>query len=120
MDECKLVFDDLATAHYLKETLRNIYRLADSREIAEIAFHRWCSMAGESGIRELETMAATLARHIKGVLAYWDTGGMTSASMEGFNNKIGWLTRQAYGYRDQEYLILKIYDLPTLKIKRDL
>ena len=35
--------------------------------------------------------------------------------MEGFNNKIGWLTRQAYGYRDEEYLIFKIFDLPNLK-----
>jgi transposase len=32
--------------------------------------------------------------------------------MEGFNNKIGWLNRQAYGYRDEEYFKLKIFDLP--------
>jgi len=37
---------------------------------------------------------------------------LTNASQEGFNNKVGWLTRQAYGYRDEEYLYLKIYDLP--------
>ena len=120
LDGCKLVFDDLATAHYLKETLRNVYRLADSRNLAETAFLRWCALAAESGIAEMETMAKTINKHMDGVLAYWDTGGMTSASMEGFNNKIGWLTRQAYGYRDQEYLILKIYDLPTTKIRRDL
>ena len=34
---------------------------------------------------------------IDGLLAYWKYGGLTNASQEGFNNKIGWLTRQAYG-----------------------
>ncbi|NCD32920.1 MAG: hypothetical protein EOL87_05805 [Spartobacteria bacterium] len=45
---------------------------------------------------------------------------MTNASQEGFNNKIGWLTRQAYGYRDEKYLHLKIYDLPFLNIRKEL
>ena len=52
-------------------------------------------------------------------LSHFETG-ITSAAMEGFNNKIGWLTRQAYGYRDEEYLILKIFDLPNLKIVKEL
>jgi len=43
---------------------------------------------------------------------------MTSASQEGFNNKIGWLTRQAYGYKDEDYLHLKIYDLPNLQTRK--
>jgi hypothetical protein len=40
--------------------------------------------------------------------------------MEGFNNKIRWLMRQAYGYRDEEYFHLKIYDLPEIKTKKEL
>ena len=83
--------------------------------MASIAFKRWTELAEESKIPELVTMGKTIQRHIEGILAFWKTGGITSASMEGFNNKIGWLTRQAYGYRDEEYLILKIYDLPNLK-----
>ena len=43
---------------------------------------------------------------------------ITNPSQEGFNNKIGWLTRQAYGYKDEEYLHLKIYDLPNLKTRK--
>ena len=77
-------------------------------------------MAKASKIPELITMANTIKKHIDGVLAFWSTGGVTSASMEGFNNKIGWLTRLAYGYRDEEYLILKIYDLPNLKVAKEL
>ena len=118
LEQCKEVFADMATAHYLKESLRNIYSFADSKDLADIAFKRWYKLANATEIPEMKTMAKTVKKHIDGILAYWQTGGMTSASMEGFNNKIGWLTRQAYGYRDQEYLILKIYDLPEMKVNK--
>lgn len=120
LEECKTIFDELSKAHYLKESLRNIYSLANSKSLADIAFNRWFQLAMETGIPEMKTMANTIKKHIDGILAYWQTGGLSSASMEGFNNKIGWLTRQAYGYRDEEFLILKIYDLPNLKTKKDL
>ena len=32
--------------------------------------------------------------------------------MEGFNNKIRWLIKQAYGFRDRECFKLEIYQLP--------
>ena len=41
------------------------------------------------------------------------------ASTEGFNNKIRWLIRQAYGFReDIEYFRLKIYQLPEIHPQR--
>jgi len=120
LQRCNDLFSELGTAYGLKESLRNIYSLANDADFAEIAFKRWIDLARESRIPELKTMAKTLEKHLEGVLAFWTTKGVTSASMEGFNNKIGWLTRQAYGYRDEEYLILKIYDLPKLKMRREL
>ena len=120
LKRCNQIFLELSTAYALKESLRNIYSLATSQELADIAFKRWFDMAKASKIPELITMANTIKKHIDGVLAFWSTGAVTSASMEGFNNKIGWLTRLAYGYRDEEYLILKIYDLPNLKVAKEL
>ena len=79
----------------------------------------WCERAENSGIPEMISMAKTIRKHAAGIIAFWETS-ITSAAMEGFNNKIGWLTRQAYGYRDEEYLILKIFDLPNLKIAKEL
>jgi transposase len=35
--------------------------------------------------------------------------------MEGINNKIGALQRMAYGYRDKEYFIAKLYPLHLAK-----
>ncbi len=112
-------FHDLGTASAMKEYLRNIYQLADGMTVAELAFKKWCAMADESGIDSLKRMAKTLRSHWSGVLAYWRHNNITNASQEGFNNKIGWLTRQAYGYRDEQYLYLKIFDLPNLStVKR--
>ena len=59
-------------------------------------------------------------KRMDGILGYWRHGSLINASQEGINNKVGGLTRQAYGYRDEEYLHLKIYDLPHLSTRRDL
>ena len=33
--------------------------------------------------------------------------------MEGFNGKVRWLIKQAFGFRDFKYFKLKIFDLPN-------
>ena len=113
-------FSDLGTVSAMKEYLRNIYQMADGLTVAELAFEKWCAMADESGIDCLTRMAKTIRSHWNGVLAYWRHNHITNASQEGFNNKIGWLTRQAYGYHDEQYLHLKIFDLPNLSTVRKL
>lgn len=85
-----------------------------------LVFKLWCDKAVASGISCLETMAETIISRIERTPGYWRHGSLTNASHKGFNNKIGWLTRQAYGYRDEEYLHLRIDDLPHLKTRRDL
>ena len=119
LEQCREQFADLGTAWLLKEALRRIYALAKEARTARLAFEHWCRLADASKLRSLATMAKTIRRHIDGIIAYWTTG-MTSAGMEGFNNKIRWLNSQAYGYRDEEYFILKIFDLPNIKTRRDL
>jgi transposase len=122
-DELKKIrfdFKDLGTASMMKEYLRNIYKLADSYDLARTAFLLWCEKAEVSGIHCLKQMAKTIRNRLEGLLAYWNHAKLTSASQEGFNNKIGWLTRQAYGYHDEKYLHLKIYDLPNLSTRKNL
>ena len=51
------------------------------------------------------------------------TGGYGKAcnsGAEGFNNKVRWLVKQAYGLRDREYSRLKIYALPDTETTRSL
>ncbi len=102
----------------MKEVLRNIYQMADGMTVAELAFTKWCSMADESGIDHLKRMVKTIRSHWNGVLAYWRHNNITNASQEGFNNKIRHLIAQAYGFHDDEYMKLKIYELPSMVLTR--
>ena len=120
LKDLKDLFEDLGVATFMKECLRKIYSLASDEFMAKIAFEFWCKLADESKISCLEKMAKSIRRHMDGILAYWGEGRLTSAGMEGFNNKVRWLIRQAYGYRDYEYFKLKIFDLPNIRISKEL
>jgi transposase len=109
----KETFGDLSTVHAMKEKLRSIYRTAPGQDDARMLFKDWIKAAEESAIPALKTMAKTIRGHLEGILGYWRFHQLTTAGMEGFNNKIRWLIRQAYGFHDQEYFHLKIYDLPA-------
>ncbi|HZL33918.1 MAG TPA: transposase, partial [Tepidisphaeraceae bacterium] len=63
-----------------------------------------------SGIRMLQKFAVTLAEHRRGILAYYDCP-ITTGPLEGTNNKIKTMQRQAYGFRDPDFFKLKIFAL---------
>ena len=48
-----------------------------------------------------------MAAHRTGILAYYDYP-ISTAPLEGTNNKIKTMKRQAYGFRDLEFFKLKI------------
>ena len=99
----------LATAYYLKEDLRQFWAQT-SRAAAERFLRRWCARARASGIRFLQKFANTLEGHRRGLLAWYDHR-ISTGPLEGTNNKIKTMQRQAYGFRDQDYFRLKIYAL---------
>ena len=76
----------------------------------------WCEKAIASGIEQLVSMAQSLTDHAEGLLAYAVTA-MTSGRMEGINRKIKTLFRQVYGFRDDDFLRLKLYALHEAKHK---
>jgi transposase len=105
--------EPLATAYYLKEELRQLWRQPDKATAARL-LGAWIRSARASGIRLLEQFAATLTRYRRGILAYYDCR-ISTGPLEGTNNKIKTMQRQAYGFRDQEFLKLKIYALHRTK-----
>ena len=107
-------FQELGDTYMFKEALRTIYRVAIDAYQAALAFHRWCKLAEETLVPELKTMAKTIRERLGGIVSYWTFGHVSNAGMEGFNNKIRWLIRQAYGFRDREYLKLKISQRPEI------
>ena len=113
-------FQDLGDAYMFKEALRSIYAQAKDAYHAGAAFRRWCRLAEETGIPELKTMARTIRDKLEVIVTYWTFRHITNSQMEGFNNKIRWLIKQAYGFRDREYFVLKIYQLPEISSSKEI
>jgi transposase len=99
----------LAAAYYLKEDLRQLWSQADE-ETARGFLDGWIQRARATGLRQLRQMADTLSLHRDGLLAYYDVP-ITTGPLEGTNNKIKTLQRQAYDFRDPEFFRLRIYAL---------
>ena len=109
---------DLGEAYMFKEALCSIYRQAKDSYHAGIASHRWCKLAEENGIPETKTMAKTIRDKLDGIVTNWTYRHISNAQMEGFNNKIRWLTKQVYGFRDRKYFKFKIYQLPEISSQK--
>lgn len=105
----------LAVGYYLKEDLRQIWEQNGKRQAGKFLTD-WCRRARASGIRVMQTMAKTMQQHRKGILA-WYNHPISTGPLEGLNNKIKTLKRQAYGFRDLQYFKLKIYALHLAKFQ---
>jgi transposase len=98
--------ESLATAYYLKEDLRQLWEQPGKRAAGRFLTD-WIRQAEASGIAVLKTFARTLAGYRSGLLAWYDHP-ISTGPLEGTNNKIKTLKRQAYGFRDEDYFRLKI------------
>jgi transposase len=113
LEEALALNKPLATAYYMKEDLRRFWEQPGKR-FATAFLDGWIRRAEASGIKILQQMGKTLAAHRSGLLAYYDAM-ITSGPMEGTNNKIKTMKRQAYGFRDQEFFKLKILAIHETK-----
>ena len=107
--------EPLLLAWYLKEELRELWNLG-SRKRMKSFLKDWCDKASQTGIGQMLKMAKTLQIHASGILAYADHP-ISSGRMEGINNKIKTLTKQAYGFHDQNFFVLKLLSLHHSKYK---
>jgi transposase len=87
--------------------MRSFYRVAQG---FKFKLDDWIKQAQESRIPRLVKLATTLLAHKFGILAWCDCH-ISTGKIEGMNNKIKTMKRQAYGYRDQEFFELKILAL---------
>jgi transposase len=109
LEEALALNKPLAAVYYMKEDLRQIWDQFDLRA-AGVFMDDWIARARTSGIRMLQKFAGTLAEHRRGILNYYRCP-ITTGPLEGTNNKIKTLQRQAYGFRDHEFFKLKIFAL---------
>jgi transposase len=103
----------LALAYYMKEDLRQIWMQPD-KTTATLVLQDWVERARASGISLLIKFAKTLALYRRSILAYYDYP-ISTGPLEGTNNKIKTMKRQAYGFRDLEFFKLKILAIHRTK-----
>lgn len=99
--------EPLYQAYLLKEDLRMFWNLPDA-EAAEIFLDSWIDQARTLGLKHFIKLADTLEKHLTGLLSYF-RHRISTGPLEGLNNKIKVLKRQAYGFRDQAYFKLRLY-----------
>jgi len=99
--------EPLYQAYLLKEDLRMFWNLPNA-ELAQAFLASWIDQARTLGLKYFVKLADTLEKHLGGILTYFQHR-ISTGPLEGLNNKIKVLKRQAYGFRDQAYFKLRLY-----------
>lgn len=99
----------LYKAYLLKEQVLSIFddKTSTFEQIKE-RIHLWFENILSNQLEEFYSVVDTMRNYLHGILNYFRYG-MTNAIAEGFNTKINIIKRRAYGFRDLEYFMLKIY-----------
>ena len=92
--------DDIRIAHNLKEEFLKILD-CENREEAKKKISDWILYAQNSGLKAFKKCSDTMIKWSNGVLNSFDVT-YTNGFIEGCNNKIKVLKRNAYGYRNFE------------------
>jgi transposase len=107
----KLLFNAnkrLYTAHLLKESFDQLWDY-ETPGWARRFFDNWRYSLKWQRLKPYEKFAAMIEAHWDGIVAYCDPDNKVPLGfVEGLNNKIRAIQRRAYGFRDEEYLRLKI------------
>jgi transposase len=98
--------EPLLLGWYLKEELRELWN-QPSRTAMETFLRDWCQKAAQTAGGRF---------HASGILNY-ATHRITSGLLEGINNKIKTLTKRSYGFRDEEFFLLRLLSLHHSKFK---
>jgi transposase len=106
--------DQLHKAYLLKEQVLSIFEDKQSTfEQIKTRIIQWMENIWSNEMEEFYGAVNTILNYFDGVMNYFKYG-MTNAIAEGFNTKINIIKRRAFGFKDVEYFMLKIYQ-STLK-----
>ena len=106
LENALVLNEPLMKTYYLKESLKEIWMQIDEKQANKV-LDDWLEQAYQAKIPQLTKFANTLKAHRSGILA-WYKYRISTGKLEGINNKIKTMKRQAYGYRDQKFFELKI------------
>ena len=106
LEELMAANEPLYTAYLLKEQLRMFWAMGEE-QTAKVVLENWLAEARASGLEHFVKLAQTIEDHLSGLLAYF-RHPISTGPLEGLNNKIKVLKRQAYGFRDMAYFKLRL------------
>ena len=98
----------LFTIDLIKEKLSLAYTLTDEVKMAE-SICEIMALCHETGNRHFLWFERLLDHHFEGIIAH-ATYKISTSKLEGINNKIKTLRRKGYGYPDDDYFFLKLFD----------
>lgn len=108
----------LYTAYTLKESFEQLWDY-DVAGWARRFFENWRESLKWQRLKPFEKFAAMIDAHWDGIVAYCpEENKVALGFVEGLNNKFRVLQRRAYGYRDEDYLRLKILTCMLPKIDK--
>lgn len=117
--------EPLLIMHTMKEQLRLLWNCHSLNEGYNY-LTKWVNEAigiadhykalGSNVLKPLARLAWTIIDHFYGILGYF-VFRISNGKMEGINNKIKNLKRQAYGFRDKEYFRLRLLHLHEQKVQ---
>lgn len=99
----------LFTLDLIKEKLTKAYDASDELRMSEeiIDIMDLCEATGNTHLLWFKRL---IDSHFEGIIAH-ATYKISAGKTEGINNKIKTMRRQGYGYPDDEYFFLKLFDL---------
>lgn len=101
--------EKLHKAYLLKEQILSIFEdTKSSFEQIKTRITQWMENIFSNEMEEFYDVVNTILNYFEGVMNYFKYG-MTNAIAEGFNTKINIIKRRAFGFRDVEYFMLKIF-----------
>jgi transposase len=106
----------LHTAYLLKESFGQLWDYK-SEAWARKFFENWRASLKWQRLKPFEEFAAMIERHWDGIVSYCKPENKVPLGcVEGLNNTIRVIQRKAYGFRDEQYLAMKIitHFLPPL------
>jgi transposase len=93
----------LKNAYRLKEDFREIYETYQTPDEAAVLIQKWIEKASKFYTESIKT----IQNHIQGICNYFYER-VTSGMMEGINNKIKLIKRQAYGFTNFDHLRMRL------------
>jgi len=69
----------------------------------------WCQRAQRYRIEPMQKLAKTLLKHESLLLNWFESQGLSSGVVEGFNNKVKLTMRKAYGFKEYETIEIALY-----------